>query len=752
MSPQDLSLSPSSPTIAPPVAEVMADIVCPACGTNNTPDSKFCRQCGQLLRPSASVSKNAASVDANEEDALTSPQEIDARRARQLLDRAMQLAERGQLPAAILACRQAATLDSATPAPFSMLGSLLERSGDVRGAVAAYERVLLLSPDNSLESESLSRLRDRLDRAPAFHFNPDELFSDDADLPSFALPDTAPSAAAPTETSRDGGPTSTPLLEPKNEEAPLETQDEEDFGVVSPSIEARLPPTSAELVALESPSGEGAPTATVPVGEGALNIEAYAPPTLSAYTPPLETPSAPVEIPAPNIEAAESDALMPPLDNTTRVLGEGAGKPAVSGLATAIDERTLADVAVLVAPVTPSTVELPARATLSPDAMPARPRSVPNVSPAPERRKRERRQVNLPVAVERRRGNRRSPMRVTIAPPTNGVPATGIAPMNFEFSDAAPTRVPLWTHLLRGPSFFARTLPLVAVGAFSLGFLSWARSQAVSRDEARAASGTVVVAPNSTNVVVATPTPALASPPVAGAVANPAGVPISNAPATPAPSVAVAPAAPPVANRNPAPVAAPAPRATARAVVVNRPRSSPNFPLVPIPPAPVPPAPSSGRTTSGGNIILPPPRVDVPSPAAPPIQVGSALSPGGGPRPDTIRITQGTIVRSLAPPPRTGTAARSDERDAAQAARAGQSDRAINGLTDAINATGSDAGYLYQQRAQVFLQRGDVTRAIADFQSAISAYNDQINRGVDVAAAQAGLRAARSGLAVAQNR
>jgi len=752
MSPQDLSLSPSSPTIAPPVAEVMAEIVCPACGTNNTSDSKFCRHCGQLLRPSAPVSKSVASIDEDGEDALTSPQEIDARRALQLLDRAMQLAERGQLPAAILACRQAATLDASSPAPISMLGSLLERSGDVRGAMAAYERVLLLAPDSSLERESLSRLRDRLDRAPAFHFNPDELFSDDADLPSFASPDPMASDATPTETSRDKAPTSTTLLEPENEQAPLEAQVETGPDAVVPSIEARLPPTSAELLAMgsgderpKSLSEEDGSTAPLPVDEGGPSISAYAPVAGAA-------PSVPPQTSASNAEAEPTIFVAPASDKVTRVLGEGAGKPAVSGLATAIDERTLADVAALVAPAPPSTIELPGSATLSPGAMPVRPAGVQHVAPSPERRRSERRQVNLPVAVERRRGNRRSPMRVSIAPPMNGVPVPGIAPMNFEFSDAAPARVPLWAHLLRGSSFFARTLPLIAVGALSLGFLSWARSQAVSRDEARAASGTVVVTPNTTDVVVATPTPDPASTPIAGAVANPGGVPISNAPATPTPVVAVAPAAPSGANQNPASNAAPAPRVAPRTVVVNRPRSSPNFPLVPIPPAPVPPAPSSSGTTRGGNIILPPPRVDVPSPAAPPIQVGSALSPGGSPRQDPIRITSGTIVRSAAPPPRTGTAARSDERAADQAARTGQSDRAINSLTDAINATGSDAGYLYQQRAQVFLGRGDNSRAIADFQSAISSYNDQINRGENVASAQAGIRAARSGLAVAQNR
>lgn len=314
--------------------------------------------------------------------------------------------------------------------------------------------------------------------------------------------------------------------------------------------------------------------------------------------------------------------------------------------------------------------------------------------------------------------------------------------------------------MLRGQSFFGRTLPLVAVGVLSLGFLSWARSQAVSREVARAASDPVVVT-TPAPVLEATPAPLqpvqapIVTPTPVGAALNPVtgssgGFVISNAPTppvvAPAPTVPVTSSAPASATNRLAPRVLP--RAAApRTVAASTPRlrPAPVFPrVVPIPPAPVPPPPSSE-----GNIILPPPRVDIPAPAAPPIQVGSALRPGGGPRQNTIRITQGTIIRSTAPP-RTGSTARSEERDAAAAARTGQGDRAINSLTNAIGATGSDSAYLYQQRATAFLQRGDSARAIGDFQSAITAYQDQIDRGENVAAAQAGLRAARAGLAVAQ--
>ena len=112
-----------------------------------------------------------------------------------------------------------------------------------------------------------------------------------------------------------------------------------------------------------------------------------------------------------------------------------------------------------------------------------------------------------------------------------------------------------------------------------------------------------------------------------------------------------------------------------------------------------------------------------------------------------MRITQGRIGSAL--PQRPGGRASADERAAADAARAGSTDRAIDGLTAAINSSSSDAGFRFQQRASLFLQRGDYARAADDFQSAISAYNDQITRGEQVANARAGLRASRGGLNIA---
>jgi tetratricopeptide (TPR) repeat protein len=124
-----------------------------------------------------------------------------------------------------------------------------------------------------------------------------------------------------------------------------------------------------------------------------------------------------------------------------------------------------------------------------------------------------------------------------------------------------------------------------------------------------------------------------------------------------------------------------------------------------------------------------------------------ALNPAGSSARGYVRITQGRVGSIL--PSRPSASANTAERAAAAAARGGSTAQAIDGLTNAINANSGDAGFRFQQRAQLFLSQGDYARAADDFQSAISAYNEQINRGDQVASARAGLRAARSGLNLA---
>ena len=726
MSPQETHSNPT------PVAQQMPTVStpgldCPACGTHNSSDSKFCRQCGQLLRalPNNDAKKAAPAPqdNSNEDDSeRTSPAEIDARRARQLLDRALLLSERGDLNAALLACRQAVALDGKRAEPYALLGTLLERNGDMSGAVKAYERVLEIAPNNALERDSLTRLKARQEKAPAFHFNPDELFASDDDLPSIALlsAEEIVPFAAPPERDKHG-------------------------------IEARLPPTSASLRPSASTAPEAAPVATTPVAPAPAVVPA---PVVAKPVPATAPASAPMVF---DFDPAPTDTL-----------------PSVSPLAAALDDKTLD--------------HMSKEKMLS--AKPAS--SSPKVSPsggAPkiERREGERRQVNVPVAMENRaQGERRTPatapgamlspsvwpatasaqtarpatpapapVRPGLSNPTVSVAPTPNVARDFSFAPGPPVKTPLWAQMMRGSSFFARTLPLVAVGVLGLGFLSWARSQAVAGYTTNSTEApTTVLLGNTTTVVQSVPQQQVASAP--GSVVVPApngsGVPLTNA--TPAPVAPGASTANPATSTasNPTRVASSS-SGGARPAPARPNAGAPSFP-VPVAPAPVPAAPARGGGDNG-TIVLPPPQTQNGGNAAPPIQVGSLggapLNPAGSPQEGRIRITQGTLVGRPAPP-RSGTAARGEERAAAAASANGNQDRAINNLTNAINATGADQGFLLQQRAMAFLDRGDSARAAEDFNAAISAYQDQINRGENVPSAQAGIRSARAGLNQALSR
>ena len=224
-----------------------ATLSCAACGSNNTLDSRFCRHCGVALTPGQGIAASqvaeaavsevvvapangaanerqittAATPPAASVSATSTPpppldsatldsntprvgsrvaDEIDHRRAQQLLDRAFMLAERGDKAAAIIACRQAVSLDHNSASGYSILGLLLEQTGDIPHAIQAYEQVLQISPASLLERESLQRLKamqGQTNSANIFHFNEEELY-EDAPAPAASIADvTAPTTSTP---------------------------------------------------------------------------------------------------------------------------------------------------------------------------------------------------------------------------------------------------------------------------------------------------------------------------------------------------------------------------------------------------------------------------------------------------------------------------------------------------------------------------------------------------------------------------
>ncbi|MEO6906379.1 MAG: tetratricopeptide repeat protein [Abditibacteriaceae bacterium] len=101
--------------------------------------------------------------------------QLDAQRAKNLLDRALGMSEGNDIVGAIIACRQSLALAPKSPQGWSMLGLLSERDGNIDGAIEAYEKALALSPGSMLERESLQRLRQQHGSAPRpapkFNFN-----------------------------------------------------------------------------------------------------------------------------------------------------------------------------------------------------------------------------------------------------------------------------------------------------------------------------------------------------------------------------------------------------------------------------------------------------------------------------------------------------------------------------------------------------------------------------------------------------
>lgn len=124
---------------------------CTACGTKNALDANFCKQCGQKIDRTAppSISEEDFAMPASAED-----------RVSDLLVRAFQKYEAGDLDGAISACSEALALRPDSTSAHSLLGMLYERQGEREKAIAEYEKVLQLNPGSIADREKLDILRD----------------------------------------------------------------------------------------------------------------------------------------------------------------------------------------------------------------------------------------------------------------------------------------------------------------------------------------------------------------------------------------------------------------------------------------------------------------------------------------------------------------------------------------------------------------------------------------------------------------
>ncbi len=131
---------------------------CEECSTRNTPDSKYCKECG------ASLHAAYQTLALSDHDRIDDP--TDQERLTQFLDMAFWHNEAGNTDAAVRACKAALALNANSTTALSLLGSLCERQGDNAQAIGYFERVLALNPDSAADRVKLTQLQEGIHVAP----------------------------------------------------------------------------------------------------------------------------------------------------------------------------------------------------------------------------------------------------------------------------------------------------------------------------------------------------------------------------------------------------------------------------------------------------------------------------------------------------------------------------------------------------------------------------------------------------------
>ncbi len=126
---------------------------CTDCGTANTVDSKYCKECGEKINDGyrtmmLSVTDLPAGVSEETTGALT-----------RLLDMAFWHNEAGNVAAAITASEAALALNPNSTTAHSLLGTLYEKKRDDARAIEHFEAVLALNPDSAADKTKLEQLR-----------------------------------------------------------------------------------------------------------------------------------------------------------------------------------------------------------------------------------------------------------------------------------------------------------------------------------------------------------------------------------------------------------------------------------------------------------------------------------------------------------------------------------------------------------------------------------------------------------------
>ncbi len=138
-----LSVSPSG--------ESDQTMYCTDCGTKNSEDANFCKQCGHKL-------VKTGPLKISEEEFALPPSKDD--QFRDLLLVAFRKYEEDDLDGAVTACGVALELKPESTDARSLLSTLYEKQGQTAKAISEREKVLALNPGSIADREKLDLLRD----------------------------------------------------------------------------------------------------------------------------------------------------------------------------------------------------------------------------------------------------------------------------------------------------------------------------------------------------------------------------------------------------------------------------------------------------------------------------------------------------------------------------------------------------------------------------------------------------------------
>ena len=701
---------------------------------------------------SAAQSANKANLPVSDSETRT---EVEERRARHLLDRAFAFWEKGDNSGAILACRQSLAIDPNATGAYSMLGLLLERAGDVKGAIEAYDKAVEIAPDSVLERDSAKRLRAANkwgNAAPMFHFEDAELFdtsTNDSAANDSAANDIAANDIAANDIAANDSATST-------EPATLPQQTD----IAAPAI-----PQATSQIATR--------TAPVPANTALSSTRTATP---NAATTPIATLPSATPIQAQNV--------------SPRAMTNAA--PSANGIAP-VATAPVATAPVATAPVATAPVASGTQRASQPVATPAA--QVQASAPRATTRPVQSGQAVAPRttgAEVRTNGQTVVPQTVvpTVPPSVDSgntfMPASLVAnPVTI--ADGAPGLLATWQS---ARTFWMRSLPLVAIAGTSFLFLLWSRGVALERERQTvssvAANNSVPNAaiPNATttnaaplqsaNGNVATvdatnvgatnnaamgantsstgnnvngngasnaqSTSVVSPPAVPSATATPTGLIVNNAPPSPVATKAKtqnATTGRDASRRDESGRERRARRSDNASGEVERAASRFPNPSSPMPDArSVPPASvsglqrlsnDSGVSSSSSTGALPP--------------VTSAPSGDGGNAPGDSANNQSPS--NAGPLPSFPSPA-----DIQSRAQEQMRERASSNVAPSEKPApkAENTAYQYQTRALIYVEQGNNARAASDFQSAMALYRRQIARGDRVDEAQRGLQACRDGL------